>query len=610
MHVQKNFSLKLALENDVICQKRGGKAKQFVILRDDKVYKGPFTAYKLGNIRSRNAYFRKWNTPLMVLPDMNIDDLDMYTSESGPFITYPNLAKGYPIECEMHQEGFSTLKYKVLKRTGLIKLNDALEDPANDWAYDQIHDLILAHLHSYLLSVGDRGLYNILADVQKRQLWIIDYDETRTKDTDDEFFYFTRAPNKEVATKWIQFGRPLYSRLIEELRPLLKSDPDLAPRINMAIDLLARHGKISAKPTKPLAPQPVTENKCGKMRWGGLFKGSFTYSGYELDVMKSALQKYIRRNNCDKALKSAFELHRMVEIGGKAAQTNMYNRLAIICAEDIGPANLSLVIRILDLLYVDAREPAELAAVVQLLCESEKTRIMSHIWRVYASPEGREMAVKKKLQIDTELRPDDTEYIIQRKSPYWKPSDPEAVQPYAEMFLKRMQEKDYNAVAWLYYYQEHTKDIKLVPRNRRTDPMVVIWEMLGTSKGPTPGLLLPVKVADTLARSYFEYSEKRPFLMMAITAALFGTKYEEIELTPIINAWKYGGPNKDTHPVLTNLLTGNYTFEIDDYVLDKHTAEGRKRGAGRKEFVNEGAHVENQSPIYYSQVFADIYLES
>ena len=92
-------------------------------------------------------------------------------------------------------------------------------------------------------------------------------------------------------------------------------------------------------------PEVVMPRNIGQMTWKGLRGGSSkTYSGLDLDVVKSALQKYIRRNMPQKALLSAIELYRFGEVGGIAAVTNMYNRLAIIANEDIGPANLSLVL--------------------------------------------------------------------------------------------------------------------------------------------------------------------------------------------------------------------------------------------------------------------------
>src|SRR6516162_10560953 len=82
----------------------------------------------------------------------------------------------------------------------------------------------------------------------------------------------------------------------------------------------------------------------GKMQYGGYMGENTTFSGYAIDVVKSAMQKYIRRNMVEKALISMIELYRMPEVDGdaKSIQSNMFNRLAVIAAEDIGPSNVKL----------------------------------------------------------------------------------------------------------------------------------------------------------------------------------------------------------------------------------------------------------------------------
>jgi hypothetical protein len=46
---------------------------------------------------------------------------------------------------------------------------------------------------------------------------------------------------------------------------------------------------------------------------------------------------------------------------------------------------------------------------------------------------------------------------------------------------------------------------------------------------------------------------------------------------------------------------------IDDYVIDKHTKEGRKKGKDLKDFANEGCHVENEHPLV-NQQYKEIYV--
>ena len=82
----------------------------------------------------------------------------------------------------------------------------------------------------------------------------------------------------------------------------------------------------------------------GKLK--ALHNHSITPCGEDFDAMKSALQKYIRRGNVDKALQCLYEMDCFNYIDEKTAKanvTNLLHRLQIIFLEDIGVAGLSLL---------------------------------------------------------------------------------------------------------------------------------------------------------------------------------------------------------------------------------------------------------------------------
>ena len=269
--------------------------------------------------------------------------------------------------------------------------------------------------------------------------------------------------------------------------------------------------------------------------------------------------------------------------------------------EDIGPANLPLVVAVLERIAQDQRDLTTMVAMVHLMCLSEKSRIGSHLWRTYTTPEGRAIAEKKGINVETTLTKEDIEYLA-TPSTFWKPGDPEEIRPYAEIFYQRLQKRDPNAVAWASYYLQATEGKKVVPRNRRTNPAIVLWEMLAT--------VMPAYPVSVLQKAYFDSSEPRPFLMAGISWLLYNgmplTKdqpFDRIDLNPAVVAWTNA-------EFLQMLLAGNYTFEVDDYVIDKHTAEGKRRGKDRKAFVEEGAVVTNVSKQYTNVVLEEIYRES
>lgn len=134
-----------------------------------------------------------------------------------------------------------------------------------------------------------------------------------------------------------------------------------------------------------------------------------TYGGCAMDEAKSAVQKYSRRDEFDKALKFAIEMDLFsLHPDGRHIQTNLWNRFKIIALEDVSLANVNALIRIDARLRCleegrkrrrDAnggREPAGLASpteqqalvdIVWALCTSKHCRLPSHYNAAFCKPE-------------------------------------------------------------------------------------------------------------------------------------------------------------------------------------------------------------------------------
>jgi hypothetical protein len=96
------------------------------------------------------------------------------------------------------------------------------------------------------------------------------------------------------------------------------------------------------------------------------------------------------------------------------------------------------------------------------------------------------------------------------------------------------------------------------------------------------------------------------FITMALFMAVWGLKSQPFSITATATAW-------EENPMLQQLLTGDYTLELDDYVVDKHTQRGRSQGKSRDVFVHEGAVVTNRAPAFEDPWFLlleDIYINS
>lgn len=641
-------SLRGSLKNDVFGQRRTSKNKQHVVLHGDYVYKGPHAkgSKRLTAVLYRSKILREWKG---CYRDSNII-LPVGTEETdeGVFVKYPNIAKDDEKNArrdmrnnvdnseyfEWHTEGWDNgRRYRVLKRSNVIKLSDAMKRYSRedvDFVYDNpalITDMVLL----WVLHTGDTGLNNILANVEEKKIYVIDYDDTRGKDRDGYDFYFVKStPEKyewrrnichydsaresvECVIKSHRRGEfsydstidenEIYSRLKDARKYLYAwtSGNDSEEEIDVS-----SHGNRDR--SRPSRSPNVTSERCddvGKMKYNGPYR-SITYSGHNFVTVKSALQKYIRRGITVKARMAAIEMWRMIEDDPKAKGlvSNLYNRLAVIATEDIGPANRSLMTEVVGYVNGIKRDDADRSAekligYVDLMCESKKTRVMSHIWCAYATKDGRTRARKAGLELDRysvisdsesmddiEKDLDDDEYIEK----IFAPNDPDDLREIAKVFYHRLKYRDYNAAYWLAVYLKVSDKRKVSSRNRRTQPAVLLWEVLR--------YFIDSRIWTALSTAYYVQSEKRPFIMSAVVLSIYRPREGYSKLSTITKSV----PTADDIDVL---VSGRYVFELDGYVKDMHTPDGG--GKGKKEFVKEGAIVNNEDPRYHLEDLKGIY---
>lgn len=207
----------LLLREGIACQKRTGRHKKFTFYYQDKIYKGPYTYQQLEKLDQRYHTLRDWNTQHLVY---SIDYIEGCSSSEEYWIIFPNVGIGEVrskdrfsvgigetnsnagLSYTQHQESFSNHSYKVLNRTGLIKLSDALDRGYN--AYQHRTSLTISLIKLLLLGVGDRGFYNYLYDTDSGEVYLVDIDESSSTLRDSPWFYLSKDPSKKYRTKWNQ----------------------------------------------------------------------------------------------------------------------------------------------------------------------------------------------------------------------------------------------------------------------------------------------------------------------------------------------------------------------------------------------------------------------
>lgn len=577
------LNLKYLLEKGIVCQPRTSRHKQYTIILPDNneiIYKGPYTEEKANKILERADKLRKLTTNV-IFPVKSIK------LPEGMFLIFPNVNTSKELKYREYEEKMTGDKYRVLERTNLVKFSDYLRE-SEKIDVNITFEFFMDFIYLYLFSVGDVHFSNCLYNIATKQIYIIDVEENRSKEENREDFYFSLSPSVKVKQWWLETVRPFYPQAINILNKFANSD--FGDKAKKAIGLLSSkddkpdYNKMKVVELKeelkkkglPISGKKedlikrltnrntqVVGTNLGKMKYGGYMGESLTFSGYAIDVVKSAMQKYIRRNIPDKALISMIELYRMPESDKEAItiQSNMFNRVAVIASEDIGVANVGLVEKVLMFIMEDSRNLEDLYHYIIQLSNSPKTRIMSHLWRTYATLEGREEAKKHNIIIDN-CSNDVLECRLQ--------------------FEKLLKERNHQAIYVL------SKYIELIDENKKQ--MVLIWE--GIRKINNSNII------GVLEKAYFKFSEKRPFLMMAITFILYENKLTRKEY------------KEEKCIELSDLIKGDYEFTVDDYCIDKHTKEGRENGKDRKEFVIEGSKVEPQDKNLFDEIYYKIYCDS
>jgi hypothetical protein len=312
-----------------------------------------------------------------------------------------------------------------------------------------------------------------------------------------------------------------------------------------------------------------------------------TWNGYPADVMKSGLQKYIRRGIIDKALYCAGELDLFKDAPnegqGEGIRTNFLHRLMVIYMEDV--ENISLfdeVDRKMDELFKE-REKADrskekeerlVSELVIRLGQSTKARMCSHVRAVFNPKYKPIHSMFPSIQVLwAEIEQNKTQQVAQAIEP---------LEFHCTMFKKYLKEKSVLSVYYAFQIEASEQKLK-ESLFRSSNPVFFIFQQLISP-------LFPSK--SERVTKFVQWYKKH-----------IGTMGEGFMcwLLPLLHelgAIPLGQPPVDdgvAYPMTWDRNRASYKMEIDKYVEDKHTSKGRARKAGLIEFAFEGALVENQA---------------
>jgi hypothetical protein len=307
-----------------------------------------------------------------------------------------------------------------------------------------------------------------------------------------------------------------------------------------------------------------------------------TINGIKFDVVKSALQKYIRRGHDKKAMRIATEIDTFRWIkGGKGLITNFYNRLRVIILEDIGLASPNIILIADELLrkWIDNYENIsnDLLSLVRLMSNCSHVRFYSHL-RAYLRqnpPEYKPEAGMKYNYGDANLANDINSIIY------------------------CLENKDTDL--W-YFVNDILKNTLTVPIGRMKRPGMLVFDIFDKFIKEYNVDNNIITIYNICKRWYRTLKLKEDFLCVIHPMYLY-ILFDHIswdEINPDMNI-----DNDQLKYYKMCLL--NKPINVESYIVDMHTAHGRKLKMNTADFAVEGSLVAYEFKIPDTEMMAETY---
>jgi hypothetical protein len=393
-----------------------------------------------------------------------------------------------------------------------------------------------------------------------------------------------------------------------------------------------------------------------------------SFNGKSVAVLKSAIQKYVRRAMLDKGLWCLVELDlfRSIEADQEAAceyvrrhprsnsqekktdstdeavrkaralRTNLLNRLIVMVSEEISVASPWLPLAVDRLAEAwkagrtEARSGKYLIDLYTLLVEARKIRLISDLKSVYLLPpdyvKPAQRADLRIIHADL-LRSLGLANLLEDKEPPATLLDAAAID--LRPFLPaRDQERRRIVNGILWNLARASDDVfhgiaRLIDRQRdeqgtvklggRKDLLEVVWRLLfafvekreglwGGAVETYPESFDRVKEVLIVLRKWYQTMTHREQPVYLYHAVLLIVRRHQID-------WNAPVPFVDTpEEEVARRYQANTTGTVvllDDFVRDIHTGEHDEAGLFR--FAREGAHVENENPVFRNESYRLIY---
>lgn len=332
----------------------------------------------------------------------------------------------------------------------------------------------------------------------------------------------------------------------------------------------------------------------------GKYRNEKSLNGFSLDVLKSALQKYVRRGMTEKAhfFAGELDLFKNADSRQEVIRTNFLHRLMIIFLEDVGDMNIWNYIdeRIFNLLNERnkpltgnnrrdfLKEELWISQIIIKMCSSQKTRLPSHVRSLFGGSKYIDMAIK--------YYPSLAEYAINIKNFEESSKNIDTASLFKQLcsnFQMALNKKDIMAVYWAFKIVEN--DFKL--SGRKKNPIYMVFNILEKTCSSNPQLS---KYVILTIRWYEELKNTKEYFLPWVNMILLIIGKKNISKIPSNNDEKSILINWDVNRSCVN--DKSKIPSIDNFVMDIHT---RKRNSQMTsvDFALQGAIVipENNNEV-------------
>ena len=339
---------------------------------------------------------------------------------------------------------------------------------------------------------------------------------------------------------------------------------------------------------------------------------SISYYGYPLDLLKSAVQKYLRRREFDKMIWTVAEIYIFQLFPEKKAifpirniMTNLLNRIIIMLDEEMVFTECTKYLLVRH--YIDDFEKTNrsdfscLYKICKILTTSKMIRRNEDI-RGFWDDERSGYSVTT---IHTNSEPENDDYYFQQ-------------------FKYCFEKKDHACFKWMFKIF-NKKEEGDVTRFRSKENIYMIWKYLFSRKNIKENKpLRKCLLYRLLEFKKKNRSERFIFITAAIDIAmnLENTVENKVE-NKVENTWfmtcakikvdkikqmkeKYDEKYKDEE-IIQLVFNNRKKLIIDDYAIDMHTLTGRQMGKNKKDFIDSGSLVVDEDNEYFVKEWRDVY---